>query len=152
MEVFRLAREQFGGELSGKGSSLQGARWNSVGVELVYAASNRSLAMAEVAVHLTLATLPSDFLMMTIFVPDDIDMIRIKEKDLPAGWNEFPYRISSQIVGDTFARSNQACLLQVPSAVVQGEHNILINPKHKDFRRIKIVEKVTFPFDKRIFE
>lgn len=152
MELYRLAREPFAGELSGIGSSLRGARWNSVGVELVYAAPNRALAMAEVAVHLTLATLRSDFLMMTIFVPDDIDMIRIKEKDLPTGWNEFPYRTSSQTVGDTFARSNQACLLQVPSAVVQGEHNILINPKHKDFRRIKIVEKVKFPFDKRIFK
>lgn len=152
MDVYRLAREPFAGELTGIGSSLHGARWNSVGVELVYSAPNRALAMAEVAVHLTLATLPSDFLMMTIFVPDDIKMIEIKEIDLPTGWNEFPYRAISQSVGDEFARSNMAGLLQVPSAVVQGEHNILMNPKHPDFKRIKIIEKVKFPFDKRIFK
>lgn len=151
MDVYRLVREPFGGELNGIGSSLHGARWNSVGVELVYSAANRALAMAEVAVHLTLATLPSDFLMIKIIIPDDIKMIVIKEKDLTTGWNEFPYRAVSQKVGDEFARSNKAGLLQVPSAVVQGEHNILMNPKHSDFKKIKIVEKVRFPFDKRIF-
>lgn len=152
MEVYRLARKQFAGELSGKGSALYGARWNSVGIELVYTAQNRALAMAEIVVHLTLATLPHDFLMMTISIPDDIDMIIVREEDLPTGWNDFPYRTSSQDVGDDFARSNKTCLLQVPSAVVQGEHNILINPKHKDFSGIKIVKTVEFPFDKRIFK
>ena len=152
MEVYRLARKQFAGELSGEGSALYGARWNSVGIELVYTARNRALAMAEIVVHLTLATLPQDFLMMTISIPDDINMKIIREEDLPIGWNDFPYRTSSQAVGDEFARSNKTCLLQVPSAVVLGEHNILINPKHKDFSRIKIVETVDFPFDKRIFK
>ena len=66
MEVFRLTREKFSKELSGKGAALKGARWNSIGVELIYTALNRSLAMAEVAVHFTLATLPSDYMMVTI--------------------------------------------------------------------------------------
>ena len=72
MELFRLCREKYIKPLSGKGAAIKGARWNSVGVELIYTASNRSLAMAEVAVHFTMATLPDDYMMVTIQVPDDL--------------------------------------------------------------------------------
>ena len=34
---------------------------------------------------------------------------------------------------------------------VKGEFNFLINPNHKDFKRIKITQQEDFPFDKRIF-
>ena len=54
MEVFRLTRSKFSNILSGKGAAEKGARWNSMGMELIYTAANRSLAMAEVAVHFTL--------------------------------------------------------------------------------------------------
>jgi RES domain-containing protein len=74
MEVYRLSREKFAGTLSGKGAATKGARWNSVGVELIYTAANRSLAMAEVAVHFTLATLPDDYVMVTIFIPGSISL------------------------------------------------------------------------------
>ena len=83
MQVYRLSREKFANTLSGKGAAIKGARWNSAGVEIIYTASNRSLAMAEVAVHFTLATLPIDYMMTTIFIPDDIPLQRLQLKDLP---------------------------------------------------------------------
>ncbi len=152
MEVFRLSREKFATPLSGKGAALKGARWNSVGVELIYTASNRSLAMAEVAVHLTLATLPPDYVMTTIHLPDDISVQKLNEKDLPAGWNAFPYRTETQAVGDLFVLASKNCVLQVPSAVTRGDHNLLINPHHAEFRNVEILEIEPFPFDKRIFD
>ena len=60
MEVFRLSRDRYARTLSGEGAARAGGRWNSPGVEMVYTAGNRSLAMAEVAVHLSLAMLPED--------------------------------------------------------------------------------------------
>ncbi|MFY7847815.1 MAG: RES family NAD+ phosphorylase, partial [Bacteroidia bacterium] len=72
MEVYRLAREAYALPLSGLGAAIKGARWNSAGVELFYTAMNRSLAMAEVAVHFTLATLPDDYVMMTLDIPDQV--------------------------------------------------------------------------------
>ena len=72
MQVYRLSREKFARPLSGKGAALKGARWNPIGVELIYTAQNRSLAMAEVAVHFTLATLPDDYSMTSIYIPDEI--------------------------------------------------------------------------------
>ncbi len=72
MEVFRLTRKKFPIELSGKGASISGARWNSKGTEIVYCAQSRALAMAEVVVHLSLAVVPKDFVMLTIIIPEDI--------------------------------------------------------------------------------
>jgi RES domain-containing protein len=102
MEAYRLCREKFSSELSGIGAAMKGARWNSIGAEMIYTASNRSLAMAEVAVHLSLATLPEDYMMMTIHIPDDISMKRLNVSDLPVDWNKFPHPSSTQLIGDRF--------------------------------------------------
>ena len=152
MEVFRLCREKYAAVLSGNGAALKGARWNSVGVELIYTAANRSLAMAEVAVHFTLGTLPGDYMMMGIFIPDDISIQTLHIHELPDEWNVFPHSPSSQVVGDNFVRENKFCVLQIPSAVTFGDYNFLINPNHKDFHRLEITGVVKFPFDKRIFK
>lgn len=152
MEVYRLSREKFASTLSGKGAAIKGARWNSVGVEVIYTAANRSLAMAEVAVHFTLATLPADYMMITIFIPDDISLQKLDLTALPADWNTFPNPSTTQAIGDQFIADNKYCLLQIPSAVTQGDYNMLINPNHPDFKKIKIKMTEKFPFDKRIFK
>ena len=152
MEAYRLSRERYASKLSGKGAAMKGARWNSIGVEMIYTASNRSLAMAEVAVHFTLATLPDDYMMITIFIPDNISLLKCNVSDLPSDWNTFPHPNSTQIIGDNFIAENKFCVLQIPSVVTQGDYNLLINPRHKEFDSIKIIAANKFPFDKRIFK
>ena len=152
MKVFRLAREKNATPLSGKGAAKYGARWNPVGVELIYTAQNRSLAMAEVAVHLTLATLPEDYMMLTIDIPDEIEVKQLSEADLPADWQEFPHPISTQDIGRDFVAQNEYCVLIIPSVVTPGDYNVLINPNHIDFSKITITSIDKFPFDKRIFK
>lgn len=152
MEAFRLSREKYASTLSGIGAAIKGARWNSVGVEMIYTAANRSLAMAEVGVHLTLATLPDDYLMLTIYLPDDMSVQKLTEKDLPTDWNDFPHPVSTQAIGDKFISENAYCVLQIPSAVTRGDYNLLINPRHSEFSKIKIIASEKFPFDKRIFK
>jgi RES domain-containing protein len=152
MEVYRLSREKFAKPLSGKGAAQKGARWNSIGVELIYAAVNRSLAMAEVAVHLTLATIPDDYVMLTIFIPASVFIKKMSVKDLPKDWNSFPPPNATQLVGGKFVLENKYCVLQIPSAATQDDYNLLINPNHTDFKKIKIRTIEKFPFDKRIFK
>jgi RES domain-containing protein len=144
------AREVCGNAVRKRGGD-KGARWNSVGVEMIYTASNRSLAMADVAVHFTLATLPSDYVMSTIFIPDDVSLQRINATELPADWNIFPPPSSTQKTGDEFVVNNNYCVLQISSSVTQGDYNVLINPNHAAFKKIQIISTEKFPFDKRIF-
>ena len=145
MEAFRLSRKMYSSTLSGKGAAIKGARWNSIGVEIIYTASNRSLAMAEVAVHFTLATLPGDYMIETILIPDEISLQKLNITDLPLGWNTFPHLASTQAIGDKFIVDNKYCILQIPSAVTKGDYNLLINPNHPDFARLKILNVENFP-------
>ena len=152
MIVFRLSRGKYATPLSGEGAAKYGARWNPVGMSLIYTAQNRSLAMAEVAVHLTLATLPDDYMILTIDIPDDIKIKQLTEDDLPTDWQEFPHPASTQDIGRDFVMENEYCVLIIPSVVTQGDFNVLINPNHKDFSKITIKNIDKFPFDKRIFK
>lgn len=152
MKVFRLSKKKYANELNGKGASKSGNRWNSKGTEIIYTADSRALAMAEVAVHLTLATLPVDYVMIEIEILDNIKIKEIESKDLPGNWNNHPPGNHTQKIGDDFIDSIEACVLKVTSAVVKGDFNFLINPYHKDFKKIKILDVTAFPFDKRIFK
>ena len=151
MQVFRLSRKKYASELSGIGASKSGNRWNSKGTEIIYCADSRALAMAEVSVHLSLVTLPKDFVMLEINIPKTIVIQVLNKKNLPEDWNEFPHTYKTQKIGDDFIYSKKGCVLKVPSVVVKGDFNYLINPHHKDFKKIKIVSFYEFPFDRRLF-
>jgi len=152
MEVFRLSKEKFSSPLSGVGAAVKGARWNSVGIEMIYTAANRSLAMAEVAVHFSISTIPEDYVMITIYIPDNISMKKIDVAELPPNWNSFPHPQSTQVFGDKFILENRYCVLQIPSSVTQGDYNLLINPNHSEFNRISIINIRKFSFDQRLFK
>lgn len=152
MRVYRLSRRRFSSELSGKDAAKFGNRWNSKGIEIIYSAESRALAMAEVVVHLTVATLPKDYVMMEIEIPNSVAIEELKLSELNDGWNNFPHIKDTQKIGDQFIENNKTCILKAPSAVVKGDFNYLINPYHSDFKKIKIKEVSNFPFDKRMFK
>lgn len=152
MRVFRLSRRKYAEELNGRGAAKSGNRWNSKGVEIIYTAESRALAMAEVAVHLTLATLPGDYVMIEIEIPDSVKIKELKISKLSDNWNINPPDTETQKIGNEFIDSKKECVLKVPSAIVKGDFNFLINPHHKDLKKIKIIDISDFPFDKRIFQ
>jgi len=149
MIAFRLARAKYKNQLLGKGASIKGGRWNSQGTELIYCATNRSLAMAEVVVHLTVGTLPKDYYMLEIEIPKQAKYKTIS--DLPQDWNTFPHSSICRYIGDQFVLEEKDLILKVPSAVTQGDFNILINPSHQLFRKVKIKSAKQFSFDRRLF-
>lgn len=152
MRVFRLSREKYAKDLSGKGAAIFGNRWNSKGVEMLYTAESRALAMAEVLVHLSLAALPDDYMMIEIDIPDFIQVELLDCNSLGENWNTNPLDPQTQALGDVFIRSNEKCGLKVPSAVVKGDFNYLLNPNHPEIDKIKIKSVTEFPFDKRVFK
>lgn len=150
MIVYRLSKEKYAATLSGIGAAISGGRWNSKQVEMIYTASSRALAMAEVAVHIAHQMIPLDYMMMEIYIPDSFSMQTIELDDLAEDWAVFNQIHATKKIGDEFIRSSEL-FLKVPSAVVQGDYNILINPEHPDFDAIQIINRTKFPFDKRLF-
>lgn len=153
MIVYRIEREKYlETTLSGIGASLtKGFRWNSLNTRLVYTSESRSLATLEVTVHLDLSEdLPTDRHYVEIEIPEDLTILEVNAEDLPDGWDAKPPVIVTQTIGDDFVAENQAAILKVPSAIVPGEYNYLINPGHEDAGRIKVKGRVRMGFDGRL--
>lgn len=149
MKVYRLTKEKYKDSLSGKGAALKGGRWNSAGIELIYTASNRALAMSEVAVHISYELMADNYWIMEIELPQNPSKVSIKK--LSENWNAFPYIQATRDVGDRFVHEGKHLSIKVPSAVVQGEWNVLINPNHKDFKRVRVFSCEPFRLDRRLF-
>lgn len=151
MIVFRLAKGIFCQDLSGKGAELAGGRWNSKGTALVYTGMSRALCTTEIAVHTPLGNIPDDYFLVSIELPAKAPILKLDEKKLPKDWKSFPHPHSTQLIGDKFVKELKYLILQVPSVIVQGEFNYLINPKHPLIQKVKILKKEAFQFDARLF-
>jgi RES domain-containing protein len=151
MIVFRLSKSKFSADLSGKGAEKSGGRWNSKGTAVVYTSESRALCTTEIAVHTPLGNLPFDYVLVTIEIPDDIHIIIISNNEIPASWNTIPHSHETQEIGDNFVQEGKSAVLKVPSVVVQGDYNYIINPGHPEAAKIKIKSIELFNFDERLF-
>ncbi len=151
MLVYRLTTRKYAEKLDGVGASLSNNRWNSAGTPMIYTAENRALALAEIVVHLSAAALPLDYVMLEIKIPDTVKFDEISTDELEPDWNAFPHKLATQKIGDQFIRSREDLILKVPSAVVHGDFNILINPLHEEISKVKVVGILDFPLDNRLF-
>ena len=152
MIVYRLSKSSYCNDLSGKGAELWGGRWNSKGLALVYTSESRALCITEIAVHTPLGIVPEDYCLSTIEIPGDTTVKEIKLSQLSADWKSFPHAESTQVIGNEFIRSKKDLVLKVPSAIVPGEFNYLINPAHPGISKIRIVNTDAFLFDERLFK
>ncbi|MFD2206040.1 RES family NAD+ phosphorylase [Kiloniella antarctica] len=148
MELYRLAHKNFT-DLSGRGGLYGSGRWHNKGLPILYTASSRSLAALERFVHEAASTLPK-LVMLTIWVPDNLSIKRITEKQLPKGWDQLPDTHASRDFGDRWLQKGKQAALEIPSAIVRDEYNILINPNHPETAQLKIVEKTNFYYDPRL--
>jgi RES domain-containing protein len=151
MIVYRICREKYKEDISGKGAEMTGGRWNSKGYPMIYTSSSCALATAEVAVHLPLGLIPKDYFLVSIKIPENAAFSEILPENLDAGWNSFPHPDFTQKAGDEFLLKNEKLYLKVPSAVVAGDFNVLLNPMHHLMKDVKILKTEIYEFDSRLF-
>lgn len=147
MLVYRIILSKYANKLIASGRA---ARWNPNDVEMIYAASSRSLACLENVVHRSGTGLTLPFDVLTIEVPHQLKIKKINLKDLPADWKDYDRVYLTQRIGEKWINDKETAVLQVPSSIVSEEVNYLLNPKHKDFGEIKIIKREPFIFDSRI--
>lgn len=152
MRIFRLAKKKYADDLSGIGAELTGGRWNNKGTRIIYTSDSRALCTAEIAVHMPVGLIPKDYYLITLEIPDKISFKQIDSKLLPINWMDFPYSNITQDIGEDFISKGDFLILKVPSAVVQGDYNYLINPNHREFGKVRLISKEKFNFDERLFK
>ncbi len=150
--IYRVLRKAYArSPLDGEGSYLYGGRWSSPGTRLAYTSEHQSLAMLEYFVHLDTGDAPPDLVLVTAGLPDDLPAKRIVVDDLPSFWRRSPAPAELARIGDEFAAEAKLCVLVVPSALAPHENNWLLNPQHRDFRRVVVHGVEPLSYDPRMF-
>ena len=147
---WRIAKEKHArSAFSGEGARIFEGRWNSAGVRMVYCSEHLSLAALEILVHTQSVTIRDKFRVFRV-AWDEKMMTTIDLKKLPNGWNAQPPSLISKKIGDEWIRSDRSAVLAVPSVIVSLEKTFLLNPKHRDFGKIKIKDSGSFVLDQRL--
>jgi|SRR5947207_5581668 len=151
MRFWRICRRRYAAEVaSGEGARLYGGRWNSRGVRVVYSSTSLALAAVETFVNLEPNLQPKDLVSFEGEVPNELEIGRLDPKALPTNWHETRNE-SLRRFGDEWISAGSSVALLVPSAAIRGEWNLLLNPVHPEFSRIKFQDPQPFAFDARMF-
>lgn len=150
MLCYRIARGKYADTLSGEGAKLFGGRWNTKGNSVIYTAQSSSLAMLEMLVQRSIQFIGIDYYLITIEIPDTMEIQSLDKEELPLTWNAYPPNGSTKHIGDQFVIEGKNVILSVPSAVNPLEVNYIINDGHRDFRDVEIINKEQIVFDKRL--
>ncbi|NOX26288.1 MAG: RES domain-containing protein, partial [Deltaproteobacteria bacterium] len=67
-------------------------------------------------------------------------------------WRDYPAPEQLADIGTGWLKSKSSLLLEIPSAVVNKEMNILINPLHQDIKSVSLVSVESFSFDSRLLQ
>ncbi len=151
MEVFRISKEAYSGELSSSGTA---GRWNLRRQQVIYAGSSRSLASLELVVHKGVVVPTERYRVMVISIADDDYLVKqLQIKDLPRNWRTFAAYPMLQKIGSDWIRSKDSLILKVPSAVIPYEYNFIINTEHPEFSsKVHLVRIEEYFWDSRLLD
>jgi RES domain-containing protein len=135
---------------TGEGAKLAGGRWNSPGKRAVYLSSTLSLAAIETFVHLGDDASRLHYVYFEIEIPDSVAIVSLTIR--PRGWRWEPPSLASQHAGDRWLVTNRSALLEVPSAIIPTETNLVLNPAHPDAGKLRIGTPRPFQFDPRMWK
>jgi RES domain-containing protein len=145
VRLWRLINPRHAPGLDGEGSRRFGGRWNTPGRPIVYTSDAPALAALELFVNLeadqrTLSGLP----------PLSLVAIQV-EDDLIAHPFELPTEYADQQRwGDAWLAQGAELAVAVPSKVIRWEVNVLLNPRHPDMARVKVISIDPFQYDSRL--
>lgn len=154
MKAWRIALRKFGrtpraafGGLSGFSAD---GRWHSAGRHLDYAAESLSLAILERVVHYKRFDALEPHVLYVLDIPESVIE---QAPEPPQGWDAEDLSAAAQAVGNAWCDEERSPALQVPSAVTPGEHNLVLNSQHPDWRWDWVVSgPQPFAFDARLAE
>ncbi|MDF7800847.1 RES family NAD+ phosphorylase [Pontiellaceae bacterium B1224] len=150
--AWRLVKPyRVGDAFTGEGARLFGGRWNSVGTPMVYAAETKSLAALEILVHVDAADLMDEYLCLPVRFDKRL-LRRLDFSSLPVQWRNPMPPAATQHIGDAWAEECGSVVLEVPSVLIPGESNYLINPRHPNIGKLKTGPPEPFEFDPRLLK
>lgn len=134
---------------SGEGAGRYGGRWNSRNVRVIYASEHQSTAALEVFIHNEPFWPDEKYKVFHLEWPESL-MEVFPIRALPVKWRSAPSLAETREIGDSWVQESRSAVLALPSAIIPADRNFLLNPEHRDFKRIRIHPPVDFQFDSRL--
>lgn len=137
--------------LDGTGAFLFGGRWNSPGQQVIYGSTCLAGCLLEVLVHAgRRQKLPGEHQCVRAHIPEDLAIDVVDETEL-IGWDAEESPVA-RAYGDAWLSAGRSAVLSVPAAVARPYgRNLLLNPQHPDYARIRIDEPKPIVWDARLF-
>jgi RES domain-containing protein len=133
----------------GTGAMLHGARWNSQGRRIIYAAETYAGALLEILVHAS-GSVPKGQGYIEIEIPAGLSVEEIAPEDVPR-WDSPSFETARKF-GDRWYDERRTPVAIVPSVVTLFERNVLINQEHPDFARIRASQPRPVRWDARLWK
>lgn len=149
---YRLVNPAYGAEaewLAGTGGLYGSARWHTKGVRIVYLAPTRANAVLEMAAQ---DSQLANYLALEVEIPDGMASETVDPAGLPPNWVKRLAYPACQAIGMDWIRRGETALLMVPSALVVGDFNVLLNPLHADAAKITATKVAAQPMDERLIK
>lgn len=151
MMVYRIADKRYINDREGVGAKLFGGRWNEVNNACIYTSEHISLSFLEKFIHAKGADSMQNIALLKIEIPDEKDLIlKVDSEKLKNDWVEdVSY---SQWIGQQILADSSVLAFVVPSAIIQDEHNIIINPLSIHFNQLIFHPIVEFKTELRLLK
>ncbi|MDB6095014.1 MAG: hypothetical protein JWM32_2576 [Verrucomicrobia bacterium] len=154
IELWRIEKEIFvSSARTGEGARIAGGRWNSPGLSAIYCGESLALCIVEILVH---ASTPEERVdprvRFRLHMPSTA-ITGLGNNRLPRGWNDPLIHPKTVALGDAWLRSLRSVALRVPSAVVPGAWNYILNPAHPQFKkRVHWAKPLSLKLDPRLID
>ena len=146
MLLYRITKAKYADKLVASGFRN---RWNEDGQYVIYSSASRALACLENLVHRSHSGNDQLFRTMIIFIPDELSVHTVQEKELPKNWHQ-GFCEACLNLGKAWYTENKYPILKTPSSIIPHEWNYILNTRHPDFNKIKLVGTEGFLFDERL--
>ena len=152
LRVSRLTKTRYADTaFSGEGSMRYDGRWHRRGIRIVYASDAPASALLEVIAHTEAhSRLQHDYVLFEGRLDPDEHLFTVDSDMLPDDWRAVPWPTSTQEIGTFWHEEQASVVLDVPSAVVPRQRNVLVNVAHPRFNELQIQEPEPFEIDPRL--
>lgn len=137
-------------DLLGLGGTKASARWHTAGKPVVYLAENPASALLEVLVHLETDQehRPETYQLLKIEADPDVAVAEVSFDLLTMGWRTDEDETRS--IGDEWLQHGNTALLRIPSSITPETWNWVLNPRHPEADKVRIVNVSKHFFDVRL--
>ena len=150
MHVYRITGRKYANDLTGRGAAMFGGRWNKKGSPVLYTGENKEIALLETLVHTPSLLIP-ELDILTLDIPDN-SITAIEITDLPKNWAVYPAPVILSEIGERWIKESITIALKVPSCIIYSAHNFILNCRHPEYSKIRLIDQKKFKFDTRLMK